>query len=384
MENLVSILVPAYNAEKYISTCLDSCLEQTYQNWQVVCVNDGSDDNTQNIIKIYSEHDERITYIDLEANAGISNAIAVARNNCNGNIIALLDSDDWYEPNHLERCLEVMTYTEADLMNVDMNYYDEESIFLNKVSNWNAHPDWHFKLNPFETFSFNIGPTKIFKKYLLDGVRFKKYLNNLQDTCTSFQLSVNSKKAIHIPETLYNRRIRNDSTYHIKKLPQKELADIERVFNICLEFLTLTNRIKKYQSVLEQWRLRMIYRNLENAYDYSKNDFKEYLSILRDYILGDIKYNLLSVITQNEYFLFRHKNLSVLLDHFGKTFKKAFVQDKKKFYRYKMLNKLHAFQKMPKHIDIYNSLLKKMHTINLALNEKAIVKTEFRKNKRAF
>jgi FkbM family methyltransferase len=382
-QQLVSILIPAYNAEDHLATCLDSCLEQTYTNWEAICVNDGSDDGTGTILRKYAERDRRIKNVDLDENAGISNAIATARNHCTGSIIALLDSDDWYQPNHLERCLQAMRSTEADLINVDMNYFDEKLSLFDKVSNWNLHADWRFQLNEFESFSFNIGPTKVFKRYLLDGVRFKKGLSNLQDTCTSFQISVNSKKAIHIPETLYNRRIRPNSIYHSKRSPQQQLRDIEGVYKVFTEFLSLQNKEKKYTPVIEQWRCRMIYRYLEAAHDYGEEAYKEYLSTLKDIILSDVKYYLTDVINSEEYFRIRRETLDDLARFFSRKFHLQLSRDKRNFYRYKLLT-YSPWHQSPGHIGMYNHLLRRMHGKNLALSAERIPKKVFRKNRLDF
>lgn len=98
---LVSVLMPAYNAEKYISEAIESILSQTYKNFELVIVNDGSEDQTENIIKSFQ--DKRIKYVNLKKNKGISEA----RNKClelaQGKYLANLDSDDIALPTRLEK-----------------------------------------------------------------------------------------------------------------------------------------------------------------------------------------------------------------------------------------------------------------------------------------
>ena len=111
-EGLVSIITPCYNGAKYITETIESVLGQTYQEWEMFIIDDGSKDNSAEIIKVYKEKDNRITYIYQE-NAGS----AAARNNgikhANGQYIALLDADDLWEPEFLEKQIIFMKEKEA-------------------------------------------------------------------------------------------------------------------------------------------------------------------------------------------------------------------------------------------------------------------------------
>lgn len=94
IDGLVSIIMPAYNAEKYIKESIESVLAQTYKNWELIIVDDGSQDETKNIIQLYANRDERIKCIFLNINQGVANARNIAIQNANGRFLAFLDSDD--------------------------------------------------------------------------------------------------------------------------------------------------------------------------------------------------------------------------------------------------------------------------------------------------
>lgn len=106
-EGLVSIITPCYNGAKYISETIESVMAQTYLNWEMIVIDDGSEDNSVEIVRKYSERDERIKLIQ-QSNSGS----AVARNNgirsCNGQYIALLDADDLWLPRFLEKQITFM------------------------------------------------------------------------------------------------------------------------------------------------------------------------------------------------------------------------------------------------------------------------------------
>ena len=108
MNNLVSIITPAYNAEKYIKDTIESVIAQTYTNWEMIIVDDASVDNTKNIIKSYQEKDERIKLISLNTNQGVANARNTAIVNAKGQYIAFLDADDFWDKEKLSKQIEFM------------------------------------------------------------------------------------------------------------------------------------------------------------------------------------------------------------------------------------------------------------------------------------
>lgn len=130
--DLVSIITPAYNSEKFISETIESVIAQTYTNWEMIIVNDNSSDNTEKIIEKYSQLDSRIQVINLNVNSGA----AVARNKAlefaKGRFIAFLDSDDRWKKDKLNKQLKFMidnnygfTFTDYEYLK-DTNYTKEK------------------------------------------------------------------------------------------------------------------------------------------------------------------------------------------------------------------------------------------------------------------
>ena len=107
-ENKVSIIIPVYNAEKFIGKTIESVLNQTYKNWEMLIFNDKSKDDSLKIIKKYSEKDERIKVIDSKENVGV----VAARNKlieiATGEFIAFLDADDYWREQKLEKQIKYM------------------------------------------------------------------------------------------------------------------------------------------------------------------------------------------------------------------------------------------------------------------------------------
>lgn len=101
MKNLISIIVPCYNSEQYISNCLDSIIKQSINNWEAICINDGSKDKTEYILKQFAKQDSRIKVIS-QKNAGVSAARNRGLIECQGEFICFVDSDDTIEANFLK------------------------------------------------------------------------------------------------------------------------------------------------------------------------------------------------------------------------------------------------------------------------------------------
>jgi len=119
---LVSIVIPVYNVEQYLRQCLDSVVHQTYDNLEIVCVNDGSPDNSIDILREYERKDQRVKVVDIE-NQGLSEARNVGTANCNGDFLLYIDSDDWIDLETVESSLRAVQEHDSDL--VLWNYIKE-------------------------------------------------------------------------------------------------------------------------------------------------------------------------------------------------------------------------------------------------------------------
>ena len=103
----VSVLIAAYNAGNYLRKCLDSLLAQSHQDWQALCVDDASTDETLHILRQYAEADARIQVVALSQNGGQARARNVALAKAEGDYVCMLDSDDWFSPDALQQAAQV-------------------------------------------------------------------------------------------------------------------------------------------------------------------------------------------------------------------------------------------------------------------------------------
>ena len=124
MSCLLSVIVPVYNAGEYLRKCLDSIISQTYQNLEIIVINDGSKDNSIDIIKEYLKKDNRILFID-QANKGLPATRKVGVENAKGEYIAFVDQDDYIENNAYDVCMKNIFDNDILIFGVSIDFEKE-------------------------------------------------------------------------------------------------------------------------------------------------------------------------------------------------------------------------------------------------------------------
>ena len=126
MNDLVSIITPVYNAEDFIHQVIESVIAQSYPHWEMIVVEDCSTDSSREIIRTFSEKDERIRMIEMTGNKGVGEARNTGLKEAGGTYIAFIDSDDWWYPDKLEKQLAFMkkgnypiSYTAYEMMDTE-------------------------------------------------------------------------------------------------------------------------------------------------------------------------------------------------------------------------------------------------------------------------
>ena len=132
-ENKVSIIIPVYNAEKFIGKTIESVLNQTYKNWEILIFNDKSKDNSLKIIKKYSEKDKRIKVVDSKENVGVVAARNKLTEIATGEFIAFLDADDYWKQNKLEKQIKFMLKNNALISCTEYTRVTEDEKEINDI-----------------------------------------------------------------------------------------------------------------------------------------------------------------------------------------------------------------------------------------------------------
>lgn len=169
---LISIIVPIYNVEPYLQKCVDSVLNQTFQNYELILVDDGSTDNSSKICDEYANKYDYITVIH-QNNAGVSAARNTGLDSSKGEYIFFLDSDDWIERNALEKLISLIKKNNLDLAIIEIKETDNENIVFEKSDEiifYSGDEILKFFFNE-ERLSIVVW-NKLYKKELFNKLRF--------------------------------------------------------------------------------------------------------------------------------------------------------------------------------------------------------------------
>ena len=126
------MIIPVYNVEQYLPRCLDSIIGQTFSDLEIVCVNDGSPDNSDKILLEYAKKDPRIKIITQE-NGGLSAARNTGLKNISGEYVSFIDSDDWIDSDYYEQLLKLVEENDADIAMAGMRIANANGISNNKI-----------------------------------------------------------------------------------------------------------------------------------------------------------------------------------------------------------------------------------------------------------
>jgi glycosyltransferase involved in cell wall biosynthesis len=208
MNELISVIVPVYNVEKYLSRCVDSIINQTYKNLEIILVDDGSPDNCPAMCDEYVKKDSRIKVIHKE-NGGLSDARNAGMKVAKGDYIGFVDSDDWIELNMLERLLSEIIKNNCDVASCGVKMVWEDN---SKKSRMLFPIDADCVIDGTENaldslmFDNRIIQTvwnKIYKKSIIENILFPVGKIN-EDEYWSWRAIAKSKRVICLSEPMYN------------------------------------------------------------------------------------------------------------------------------------------------------------------------------------
>ena len=229
----ISIIAASYNYEDYIKETIESVLSQTYQNWEMIIVDDGSKDNSVNVIKEYCEKDSRIKLFQHEngVNKGLSETIKLGIKSSKGEWIAFVESDDTITPDYLEKKVNIISkYNDVEFIFNDINmfgeqdavseydrYFKKQKKLLGKMkfpSNF-VKLFKHNNLNPIPTFS-----CVMVKKDIIENIDFESPIKKALDLYIWLQLAKN--KFYFIDEKLTNWRMHKSSYINAVPISEEE------------------------------------------------------------------------------------------------------------------------------------------------------------------
>lgn len=294
---LITIIVPIYKVEEYLDRCIESIINQTYENLEVILVDDGSPDNCPKMCDKWAKKDKRIKVIHKE-NGGLSDARNRGIENANGKYISFIDSDDWIENNMISTLYKFLVETSSDISTCKLISRKEFIKSENKVEEKSNYKEFsrneyllkYFKIGSQETVYYACN--KLFKSKLLSNNQFPVGLTS-EDVLGTYKAILKADKIVEVDANLYNYFVNSNgitnSKFSIKDFDLIKIWD--EVINIAtkedpdnLKYAIL-NRQRIDYTLLMRMAIKVKHNTIEEKYS------KQYKKCLND--LKKNKSNLL-------------------------------------------------------------------------------------------
>lgn len=305
MKPIISVIVPAYNAESTIERCLKSILTQTYQNLEVLVINDGSTDNTEKKILKICNDDERVKLFSIR-NSGVSHARNLGIDNAKGDYITFVDSDDFIEKEMYQILLGLIENYNVKIAHCSYQNTDENGKLISVVGGKNRtirqnHDEAMICLLEGKYFSGGLW-NKLYHSSLFSQCRLDETIKYSEDILLNYQLFDQVEASVYIDSPLYNYvAVQNSSTHSANN------------FETRTQWLFVSKRIlelakgKSYQKIAEDkvaHSLLGMYR--EYIVDSKKRNYPEKKQIQGEIDFYRNKGFLSSKKDKVEYFIYRY------------------------------------------------------------------------------
>lgn len=260
----VTVIVPVFNAGPYLKQCLDSIVNQTHENLEIILIQDGSSDESALICETYKNQDNRIRLIHKKwGGSGVGSARNTALPLITGKYVLFVDNDDWLELNHIECLYELLKETDSDIAVGNFTEFIEEK----QTFRFHLKADDYFEkcYTPEEWFTmqydgrlafsqcFTVPWCKLYKAKLFEHIVYPES-EKVEDDLTTWKIYLMADKIAYINQSLYYHRKRETSVTRsvnmIHVFPLKSIE--ERVTILSYIGFDITNELRAYR-----WRLEL-------------------------------------------------------------------------------------------------------------------------------
>lgn len=289
-QDLISIIIPIFNVDKWLKQCLDSLMSQTYNNIEVLLIDDGSTDNSANICFDFVKNDKRFLYFK-KINGGLSDARNYGIKKAKGDYIAFIDSDDFVSSHYIEKLYNGIRINNADIAICGFNEFTSnanipEKSFILKMTDRTILSGKDVIALSFDYkiygWSLCCAWNKLYKKSLFAKVKFEKG-RLFEDDLIFPQLFVNINRVVLIHEPLYQYRQRENSIMH-SLITKKKIEDAvysDKVWMSTLKKAQLTSlyklSIQKYKNtIMAYWIHNKQILKREHLLSNFQNEFRKY------------------------------------------------------------------------------------------------------------
>ncbi len=285
MNQKISVIIPVYNLEKYLSGCLDSVLCQTYKNFEVIAVNDGSTDASREILDRYAQQDARVVPVHIK-NGGVSNARNIGLDNATGEYVYFLDGDDTIEPYTLE-----LLYGNINGFDLVQTAYDRvfsngqivRETFVDKTLEGADSILGGYFLGEIKESSCN----KLYHKALIGDLRFDTNLRVAEDSIFVHTYIKKAKRVKLMTDITYHYYIHGDSCMHskIKEAHFYPMVLRDELLKECKGNKTLYKKWVSFEAHLCFYLIRLILINGDNPFVDRIQELRQRVVTKKQYIL---------------------------------------------------------------------------------------------------
>ncbi len=286
MENMndikISVIVPVYNASRYLKQCLDSICSQNFKDYEVICVDDGSTDDSVAILSEYAKKNNRITIVSQE-HKGVSAARNTALDRAKGSYIAFIDSDDYVKKNFLSALYSTADDTSADIVACDLAY-DKDG--RKRANNYISRQTFKVKEPLFSTYQdksrfvkSRVISNKLFSAKLINrnNIRFVEGLKYGEDTYFLFVASMLASSIALTRRTTYYFRINASSaTYNAfnKEVVFDLIKSLDNINSYIHSEVENDDIKKEYFDLFHSFAINMFYSWVREVAEPYKSEFK--------------------------------------------------------------------------------------------------------------
>lgn len=304
---MISVIIPVYNVEDYLHVCLNSVLKQSYEDFEIICVDDASTDSSPEILEYFTQKDSRVKILKNDSNRGPGFSRNRGLDVAEGKYISFLDGDDWFSPDAFEILIKKAEQDNLDLLlfkNIVYyeeprefgmeEYYDMEFMneFENKIFN-------HWDLDKTKLFVMSNAPwNKFYLKSFLDenNIRFPNENLIHEDNPFFYKVITSAKRVSLIDKYLHNRRRRPNS---IMTLNNERLFDnIDVMYKVMDIFFEDKELYEYYKKEVLTYILSSVFKG---KYNQIEDDLKEdfFKAVQEAYKVYIKKYGLYDDIKEN-------------------------------------------------------------------------------------
>jgi glycosyltransferase involved in cell wall biosynthesis len=274
----VSVIIPAYNTQDYLRECIDSVLNQSLRDFEVICIDDGSTDGSLDILREYESRDERITVLSQKENKGSGASRNIALEIAKGEYALFLDSDDYLKENALEELYNIAEEKSLDMLMfkiINFNYktrkesYSEyfdmkflKDIVGDDIFSWKTVKD--------NVFDISVSITsKLFKRSLIENIKFPEGLI-FEDNMFFIKTFFEAERIYFHDEYYYYRRIRPDS---VTNSYFKNYSDCITIYDMIYEFFKEIGKYDEFCVQIFNRQCHDIFHRFKKSDEVNKSEF---------------------------------------------------------------------------------------------------------------